>query len=286
MTFAQVTLTDQSGRTLMAQAADHSTITGDFVRDVPGWYDGVSSDVETLDRITAGVMVASSRLAARVFSVVGYSVRDTDTEAAEAARHLSALFSDGGAADGHVEAVHDGRTLTCFAQRTGAPTVTLVRPRKRVEWTIPFVAADPHLYGPPQSVFVGQQGVGAGLRYPFFAASEGGVLHFGTAIEQSAVLTNSGNATAYPTYLVTGDLPSGFTIAQGEGLVHFDGSCTADAPVMVDMAGSVLVAGQDRTWLCGEAHWAGISPGEAVSPTFSAPQGSGICEATIYPTWI
>ena len=286
MSFAQVALTDQSGRTLVAQAADHPTGTGDFVRDVPGWYDGVGSDVETLDRITAGVMVASSRLAARVFSVVGYSVRDTDTEAAEVARHLAALFSDGGAADGQIEAVHDGRTLTCFAQRTGAPTVTLIRPRKRVEWTIPFVAADPHLYGPPQSVSVGQQGVGVGLRYPFFAASDGGVLHFGTAVEQSAVLTNTGNAIAYPTYVIVGDLPSGFVISQGAGLVRFDGSCTADAPVTVDMSGSVSVGGQDRTWLCGETRWAGIDPGASITPTFSAPQGSGFCEATVYPTWL
>lgn len=283
MSFAQVALTDQSGRTLVAQAADHPTGTGDFVRDVPGWYDGVGSDVETLDRITAGVMVASSRLAARVFSVVGYSVRDTDTEAAEVARHLAALFSDGGAADGQIEAVHDGRTLTCFAQRTGAPTVTLIRPRKRVEWTIPFVAADPHLYGSPQSVLIIQQGAGVGLRFPLFG---GGVLSFGAAVAQDAALQNPGNATAYPVYEVTGDLPSGFAISQGAGVVRYEGACTADAPVTVDMSGSVSVTGQDRTWLCGEARWAGISPGETVSPAFSAPQGSGTCEATIYPTWI
>ena len=283
MSFAQVALTDQSGRTLVAQAADHPTGTGDFVRDVPGWYDGVGSDVETLDRITAGVVVASSRLAARVFSVVGYSVRDTDTEAAEVARHLAALFSDGGAADGQIEAVHDGRTLTCFAQRTGAPTVTLIRPRKRVEWTIPFVAADPHLYGPPQAAHLTQEDVGVGLIYPLFVD---GVVSFGDTVASEAILSNSGTATAYPVYVATGDWPSGFTIRQGGGLVTFAASCSADSPVTVDMAGSVTVGGLDGTHLCTRAVWAGVAPGGSVEPKLSAPQGLGWADATIKPTWL
>ena len=284
MTFAQVTLTDQSGRTLMAQAADHSTITGDFVRDVPGWYDGVSSDVETLDRITAGVMVASSRLAARVFSVVGYSVRDTDTEAAEAARHLSALFSDGGAADGHVEAVHDGRTLTCFAQRTGAPTVTLVRPRKRVEWTIPFVAADPHLYGPARTMQLRPVDTGAGFVWPGFAD---GFADWGVLGGDEAQLTNAGNAAALPTVTVTVDDGSGFRLSSGARSVEWVGACSRSVPVVVDMAGRVLVGGVDRSAQLVRREWLSVPPRGVVSMSLSTLSGGGgSAIATVRDTWI
>lgn len=284
MTFAQVTLTDQSGRTLMAQAADHPTITGDFVRDVPGWYDGVSSDVETLDRITAGVMVASSRLAARVFSVVGYSIRDTDTEAAEVARHLAALFSDGGAADGQIEAVHDGRTLTCFAQRTGAPTVTLVRPRKRVEWTIPFVAADPHLYGAARTMQLRPVDTGAGFVWPGFAD---GFADWGVSGGDEAQLTNAGNAAALPTVTVTVDDGSGFRLSSGARSVEWVGACSRSVPVVVDMAGRVLVGGVDRSAQLVRREWLSVPPRGVVSMSLSTLSGGGgSAIATVRDTWI
>ena len=277
-----VLLTDDIGRGLRAsnpQTTD-SVLTG-----LDGWVGGVSVKLDRTDRLCDGVLLEPMRREGREITVAGAVTLDTPAEAWALERYISGMFTGRGL--GVITVTQDGASLTAAVQLDGTVKIaTYIDPDPAVEWEIPVYAPDPCLYGPPQSTFIGQQGVGIGLRYPFFAASDGSVLHFGTAVEQSAVLTNTGNATAYPTYAITGDLPSGFTIVQGAGLVRFDGSCTADAPVTVDMAGQVTVGGQDRTWLCGEANWGGVAPGQSLSPTFSAPQGAGTCTATIYPTWL
>lgn len=280
----QFRLTDPLGVVVEASINDPRATS---ILSTLGLYGGLGVRVDKQDRLTDGTVPARVARTGRSWTPGGRIIGLSDQGVVDWALRIGGLF--GGSdndSTGLLEITQGDLQLHAEVQLDGEPKVDAARDLGYVVWEIPLYSPDPHLYGHPQSAFIGQQGVGIGLRYPFFAADDGGVLHFGTAIEQSAVLTNTGNAIAYPSYVVTGDLPSGFVVSQGLGRVRFDGSCTADAPVTVDMAGSVSVGGQDRTWLCGEARWAGIDPGASITPTFSAPQGSGSCQATVYPTWI
>lgn len=280
----QFRLTDPLGVVVEASINDPRATS---ILSTLGLYGGLGVRVDKQDRLTDGTVPARVARTGRAWTPGGRIIGLSDQGVVEWALRIGGLF--GGSdndSTGLLEISQGDLQLHAEVQLDGEPKIDAARDLGYVVWEIPLCSPDPHLYGPPSSVLLIQQGVGVGLRYPLFATVDGGVLHFGTAVEQSAVLTNTGNAIAYPTYVITGDLPSGFTIAQGAGLVRFDGSCTADAPVTVDMAGSVTVGGHDRTWLCGEAHWGGVAPGQSLSPTFSAPQGAGTCTATIYPTWL
>ena len=282
VTGLMVMLTDAEGLTLTASG---DSAVGDIgLLSLAGWLDGVGVSAHRVDRLGDGTLTAVSRRTGRTLTITGRS-RCASAEAAIVhARELAGMLSYG---VGTLSVTQAGEMLTSHVRLDGAPKVSdRWHMLRRVDWEFPLHADDPHLYGPPQSAHLIQSGTGVGMRFPMFAEADGGVMSFGTAVMQDAPLSNPGNATAYPTYVVTGDLPSGFTLAQGDGLVRYDASCTSDAPVTVDMSGSVTVCGLDRTWLCGVARWAGVQPGETVHPMFSAPQGGGWAEATIYPTWI
>ena len=102
------------------------------------------------------------------------------------------------------------------------------------------------------------------------------------------VLLNAGNAVAYPTYVVTGDLPSGFTITQsGGGVIEFMGPVRPDTPATVDVgAGRVLVAGSDRSNEIGRAEWQGIDPRGSMVPELSTSQGTGFAIGAVRDTWL
>ena len=280
----QFRLTDPLGVVVEASINDPRATS---ILSTLGLYGGLGVRADKQDRLTDGTVPARVARTGRSWTPGGRIIGLSDQGVVDWALRIGGLF--GGSdndSTGLLEITQGDLQLHAEVQLDGEPKIDAARDLGYVVWEIPLYSPDPHLYGPPSSVLLIQQGVGVGLRYPFFATSDGGVLSFGTAVAQDATLTNPGNATAYPTYEVVGDLPSGFTISQGSGLIRFDGSCTADAPVVVDMAGSVSVGGQDRTWLCGEARWGGVAPGQSTVPTFSAPQGAGSAVATIYPTWI
>ena len=277
----QFRLTDPLGVVVEASINDPRATS---ILSTLGLYGGLGVRADKQDRLTDGTVPARVARTGRSWTPGGRIIGLSDQGVVDWALRIGGLF--GGSdndSSGLLEITQGDLQLHAEVQLDGEPKIDAARDLGYVVWEIPLYSPDPHLYGSPQSVLLTQQGAGVGLRFPLFG---GGVLSFGAAVAQDAALQNPGNATAYPVYEVTGDLPSGFTISQGAGVVRYEGACTADAPVTVDMSGSVSVTGQDRTWLCGEARWAGISPGETVSPAFSAPQGSGTCEATIYPTWI
>lgn len=287
-----VTITAPSGQQLTMQGVPGSnTPVVESISGIPG---SVEMRGETTARLGSGSILTPIYREPREITVKGWMhCTDQSVDVRRAAVQdlavlISGMWRDGDEL-GTLRLVHAGMDRTCHVQPDQDGSWTLdasLDYRGWLRWSLDLIAPDPCLYGAPQSALLIQQGIGVGQRFPQFAEEDGGVMSYGAAVAQHATLTNTGNAAGYPTYVIIGNLPSGFTIAQGAGLVRFDGACTADAPVTVDMAGSVTVGGQDRTWLCGEARWAGILPGESINPTFDAPQGTGTCTATISPTWI
>lgn len=277
----QFRLTDPLGVVVEASINDPRATS---ILSTLGLYGGLGVRVDKQDRLTDGTVPARVARTGRSWTPGGRIIGLSDQGVVEWALRIGGLF--GGSdndSTGLLEISQGDLQLHAEVQLDGEPKIDAARDLGYVVWEIPLYSADPHLYGPPQAAHLTQEDVGVGLIYPLFVD---GVLSFGDAVASEAILSNSGNATAYPVYVATGDWPSGFTIRQGGGMVTFAASCSADSPVTVDMAGSVTVGGLDRTHLCTRAVWAGVAPGASVEPKLLAPQGLGWADATIKPTWL
>ena len=262
--------------------ADSAVGVGSTLTTVDGW---VEPDVRTdlVERLGHGSMVARSEWDAREVLVGGHIDGLSPAEVPVWLRVLSAIAAPDTPA---VLTVDDqGLVLSAEVVRNGRPRQAHSLEHGWIEWELPLVAPDPHLYGPVRETHIPMVGAGVGLEYLLFSVD--GMLTYGDAVAADTVLRNDGNAAAFPTYLVTGDLPSGFRLVQGGAVDEYVGAVWPDAPAVVDMgAGRVLVGGVDRSHELGRAEWAGIDLGGSVVPEFSADQGSGFVVATVRDTWI
>lgn len=257
--------------------SDPSTLT-----TVEGW---VEPDVRTglVERLGHGSMVARSEWDAREVLVGGHIDGLSPAEVPAWLRVLSAIAAPDTPAVLTVE--DQGLVLSAEVVRKGKPRQAHSIEYGWVEWEISLLAPDPHLYGLTQETHIGLAGRGVGLEFDLFRV--GGVLTFGDGVASSASLRNGGTAVAWPVYEVHGDLPSGFTLVQGGGLVEFVGAVRQGVPAVVDMGvGRVTVGGADRSYLLARAVWAGVEPGGLVIPELSAPQGSGRAVGRVRDTYI
>ena len=249
-----------------------------------GLYGGLGVRVDKQDRLTDGTVPARVARTGRSWTPGGRIIGLSDQGVVEWALRIGGLF--GGSdndSTGLLEITQGGLQLHAEVQLDGEPKIDAARDLGYVVWELPLYSPDPHLYGPVLSAHLLQEGVGVGLRYPLFGP---GYLDYGAEVSAPVVLSNSGNAAAYPVYTVTGNYPSGFTIRQAGGIITYGAECFTDSPVSVDMSGRVTVGGVDRTSSCDEAVWAGIEPGGSVSPTLSAPQGFGWADVSVSPAWL
>lgn len=152
-------------------------------------------------------------------------------------------------------------------------------------------APDPKLYGPEKRQKAGSYIVSGGLEFPLSYPLD---YH----LDEDNVytpITNYGNTTAYPIFIVIGDFYSGFSIQDhfGGNTVTYNGMVTKSAPVTIDMGrGTATQNGADKTVLVTRREWFGIPPQTTLAPIFAPTDGGqgaaglGWCDIIYRDTWI
>ena len=275
-----VLLADDIGRGLRAS---NPQTTDSVLTRLDGWVGGVSVKLDRTDRLGDGVVLEPMRREGREITVAGAVTLDTPAEAWALERYISGLFTGRGL--GAITVTQDGAALTAAVQLDGTVKLaTRIYPDPAVEWEIPVYAPDPRLYGAARTMQLRPVDTGAGFVWPGFAD---GFADWGVSGGDEAQLTNAGNAAALPTVTVTVDDGSGFRLSSGARSVEWVGACSRSVPVVVDMAGRVLVGGVDRSAQLVRREWLSVPPRGVVSMSLSTLSGGGgSAIATVRDTWI
>lgn len=239
-----------------------------IVEDVAGWYGGAGVRAETVARLQHGDFPARAWREGRSMTLHGAVICLDSDERDRQERAISGMAWDG--RYGELECDDGAAVLSTSVRLDGAPQVVKIG-TTALRFQIPLKAASPFLFGEWRESILRPVGAGVGLEYPLF--HRGGVLTFGTAVDTTEPVWNDGNATSYPRFVVTADAPGGFAITLNGRRVAFPWPVFSDAPVVVDMAGSVTVSGVDQSHLLSDRGWTGVGPGEIAYPSFDLLRG-------------
>ena len=270
-----------------------------IVTKLDGWFDGADIRHEKVDRLGDGQMLGLMYRSGRTFTMGGRQYLPDEQATVVAARAISGSFPHRDPR-GRVVVADEWGTLTAEGVRLdGRPKVLHDRDMCIVEWELPLVASDPHLYGAAQETTAFTRTAGTGLEYVLFDDQDTGemtgVLEFGEPLPAPLTLTNEGNAPAFPVIEVVGGMAGGFDLrlfgdrygGPGRWGVTYRGDVRDRSPVLVDMAGSVTVAGRDQTWAAVSRDWAGVAPGGSVTLQLRALSGgSGGARMTLRSTYL
>ena len=278
MTVARrVVLTDDAGKVI------HTGTAGVVVENVAGWRRSAPLQHDRVKRWGHGSFAGQTTREGRSYVVRGVTSGMTEVEALAEQRRVLALFA--GLGEGVLQVADD-------AERSAVVRLDgeILADDEHIEfgwfrWEIPLWADDAYRYGPPRRVLLHPVGSGVGLVYPLF--SPVGVLSYGSAVNVTQVLTNAGDAPAYPVFDVQVDDPSGFRVVMDGRVVEYGGPCVAGATVTVDMAGSVAVDGVGMGTMLRRREWASIPPNGSSTAVLETLQGGvGSAWATVRDTWI
>lgn len=153
-------------------------------------------------------------------------------------------------------------------------------------WKLELYAPDPYIYGYPQKTTFGADIFKGGLSFPL-----GYPLDFdnNNVIQGDKVITNRGNATMWPTFIVRGEFYTGFSISDTSGKkVTYNGMVTTSDPVLIDMAkGTATQSSTDKSYFLSDRNWLSVPPKGSNAFDFNPLQnGTGWCEAIYQDTWI
>lgn len=276
-----ITLDAPHGRIVASN--DRDVRSGVTLGDVSGWHGGVAVAGTFADRLGHGQFPTRGRGGPRILSLSLSKWAPSDPEVEVFRRSMSGTLADG--EDGVLTVDWDGHALSATVQRDGEVSVS--HDAGYATALLPLRAVDPFLYGEETVTFLHPIGTGVGLEYPLYGQQADPVLSYGAAISAQDPISNPGNAEAWPRFLVVGDFPSGFQISIGGRVVMWPRSVVPQAPVTVDMAGSIWIGGANHTHRAGVTQWSSIPPGGTVYPEFTPIQfGSGWAEAHVRPTFI
>lgn len=283
--YRSVTLTGE-GRTYTFSNRELKDGFEHWLTDLKGWTGGVSVKGDNEDRALGhGQFAEPSKRTHRTLTLVVTLRFATELDRDLAEREISGFLGEGGLAT--MEVTFGAQTLTAVVKLDGE-IQTDPRPGiPKLNVQIPLRAPDPFLYGEQRTLQMFPSGVGEGLVYSLFAS--GANLNYGNSVPTSTVLvTNGGNAPAWPVFVVRGDFPSGFRIVNGTRTVEWSGAVFAQSPVTVDMArGAVTVRGADQSHMLNKRDWWSIPPNGAAQPRFTGIQpGTGWCDILVRDTYI
>ncbi len=261
---------------------------GQFILDptaLTGWDDGTDTRRDTTVRpVSSGDFTEPYTFSSRLIAISGAAVATSRGDLQRMRDAFVGLFAENEYAEIRIEtsaairyAVVGLENSPSFVQHLD--NVALFR--------LELYAPDPHIYGSERIVTMGATvEAGGGLTYPTQYP-----LNYNVANPYvfSPVMTNSGNATAWPRFKVTGDYYSGFTLTDGKNRrVTFNGPVTRSSPVEIDMKkGTATQGGVDKSTLLSERHWINILAGETIKPEFLPIQNaSGWCDIIIRDTFI
>lgn len=239
-----------------------------IVDDVAGWYGGAGVRGESTARLRHGDFVERAYRGGRSLTLHGTVICDSPDERDWQERNLSGMAWSGEWAtltcdDGNAE-------LTTRVRLDGAPQIVKLGVQA-LRFQVPLITESPFLHGPWRETTLQPIGAGVGLEYPLF--SQGGILTYGSAVSTDEWIWNDGNADSWPQFEVFADSPSGFAVSVGSRQVTYPWATFMDVPVVVDMAGSLTVAGVDQSHMLGERNWASVPARSIESPGFSLLNG-------------
>ena len=262
-----------------------TTLTGDpwGWENISGWLDGVGVDLRSVRRIGHGVYSEPPEFQARVMALTGWvSVDDCGTQQ-ELRNRLTGLMPRGDDVPLTVE--HGGLTLTCMVHLADRPTVDPIG--HGFLWELAVASDLPWLYAPEQRAAVGAVDSSIGLVYPLF--SPAGVLDYGGGEPVAdGSTTNRGNADAWPTYWLRGDMPAGFRLTDRGHVIEWNGPIRPGSLLAVDSSrNAVEIWGTDVSQFLSRDDFQPVRPGESTSVKFEPlGGGSGICEVRLASTYI
>lgn len=278
----QFRLTDPLGVVVEASINDPRATS---ILSTLGLYGGLGVRVDKQDRLTDGTVPARIARTGRAWTAGGRIIGLSDQGVVEWALRIGGLF--GGSdndSTGLLEITQRDLQLHAEVQLDGEPKIDAARDLGYVVWEMPLYSPDPHLYGAARTMQLRPVDAGAGFVWPGFAD---GFADWGVSGGDEAQLTNAGNAAALPTVTVTVDDGSGFRLSSGARSVEWVGACSRSVPVVVDMAGRVLVGGVDRSAQLVRREWLSVPPRGVVSMSLSTLSGGGgSAIATVRDTWI
>lgn len=232
-----------------------------------GWHGGVSVMGESTQRLGHGQFQTPGRRAARVLSMELSRAADTDAEVERFRRWVSSVVSTG--EPGTLTVDWDGQVLSSTVYQDGEAQVS--HHAGYASLLLPLRAPDPCLYGQWREVSLKPIGSGVGFEFPPFKNND--TITFGSAIATDEWLWNDGNSASYPQFRVVADAPGGFRLRLGGKQVTYPWPVFKNTPVLVDMAGAVLVGGVDQSHLLGERGWGSIPPSSIESVKFDFLRG-------------
>lgn len=269
----------------------------DFVLDpnaIDGWTGGTTSRRDSALRLNEhGDFPEKSTMSARVISLTGSAIASTAEDLQAMRDKMIGMLTDGEYTTLRVQyltsSLVDGtpRSLSDRYSTVGLESTTswVQQTDTTASWKINMFAPDPFVYGPQQVVKVGADFATGGLTYPITYPLD----YHMSGSNLSTTVTNEGNSIAWPSFRITGDYFSGFTITDNQNsTVTYSGIVTMSAPVTIDMkTGTATQSGADKTTFIGRREWFGVKPSATLRPKFTPnAAGNGWCDIIIRDTWI
>lgn len=246
-----------------------------------GWLDGVSTKRTSIPRPNAwGDFSEPANLNSRLITMTGTAVASSVTELHQMRDDFMGILNSGQYKEIAVKNASGERYSTVGLE--GTPQ--WVQQWDTVAaWKINFYAPDPRVYGPVQQLQIGDSSVSGGLDYPISYP-----LNYG-AVPILQQIANTGNTDAWPTFIVTGNFFSGFSIHDDRrNTVTYSGQVSMMTPVIIDMGrGYATQNGQDRSTFLTRRQWFSIPKNDVLKPRFEPIQdGPGWCDIIYRSTYI
>lgn len=276
----------------------HAVLNGKFYFDpsvMTGWKDTVDIRRTTVPRpISDGDFKENSRKGSRSISISGYTVANSVSELHALRDQLAGVLADGSFG---TMTVQDGAGTRTATVSINSRTSWIQQTDTYAVWKLELYAPDPRIYGAEKTITLTDTASVGGMIYtsnPVTPFTEPYYLNypldFSTDVKmQSQFLTNAGNVDAWPTFKVTGDFFSGFSIIDNLGhTITYSGAVSSLSPVSIDSrTGSATQDGNDRSTFLSKRQWFPIPPNKAVQPSFKPVQSvNGWCDILYRDTWI
>ena len=221
-------------------APDANGVVWSFI-DTKGWFDGAPAKGGATDRPSAhGAFAERTYRGARIPVITGHVWAPTRRLASDAQRTLASLLAEGTFGDFTVSDPDQG-VLTSSVRGEGTPQIDWDG-RQDIDCLLTFLAPDPLRYASPVTVHTGFPVQSGGLEYDLYTdgATDTGALEYGIAGATGRILlTNPGNAAAWPVYEIAGPVPAeGFVVrAVGSGgYLRFEGGVPDGSTLLIDSA--------------------------------------------------
>lgn len=244
-----------------------------WLTGLKGWFGGVGVDAEDTQRkLGHGLFASVARRTGRALTLSGTLVFKDEESRDIADRLISGLLWDG--EEGQLEVFIGGEKYFSTVRLDGEISHAY-KGLQSIEVQIPLLAADPLIYGVARHSQIFPSGTGEGLVYPLFTTKKDSsgsyVLDWGAGAPLSAVLTNEGNADAYPVFTVQGDFPEGFSLLWNGRVITYPAFVDQAAPVTVDCkTGAVYVNGVDQSYKLSSRQWFTVPPRSSFQPRLQA----------------